>query len=75
VIAATGSYVDPVAPTWAPAGITQYLVSAAIETVPAHAPIRESGKDDAGGDRGFVEVVAGLSQAALSVDVAARPGS
>jgi hypothetical protein len=54
-IAASGGYVDPIAPTWAPAGHVQYLVSAAIETNPAHAPITESESADFAGDRGFVQ--------------------
>ncbi len=77
-IAASGSYVDPIAPSWAPAGTDQFLVSAAVDTSPARAPIRESGRDDAGGDRGFVQPLGAerrpLASAALSDDVVARGG-
>ena len=78
-VAASGGYVDPLAPTWATAGRTQYVVSAAIDTSPARAPVSESAAADFAEDRGFVHVLGGdsprpIAQAAMSDRVVARAG-
>jgi len=69
-VATTGGYNDPIGTSWAPDGVTQYAVAAAVETATSRAPITEAGTGNVSGDRAFVQDL-GASQRSYAQAVVA----